>query len=132
MPIFIKFDGIDGDAQSPLGPGYFNVTSYEFSGQRSTAGRGAGAGKVQFQDFHFSRGASKASPLLLDTLVKNKRVGFVEVLGFDPSGANFLKIKLTDILVTGYAQGGADGSGPPSEDLSLNFLKLTLEIVEPN
>ena len=84
---------------SSLPPDSFFDITYNMS----PAGGGGATGKVQFQDFHFTRTFDAATPKLLEHIASSKP-GF-ENSFFDITydlEAQFYKVKFNDLLVTSY------------------------------
>src|SRR5262249_36296849 len=94
------------------------------------AGGGGGAGKVSAQDFHFVMKLNKASPKLFLACATGKHVPKA-VLTCRKAGESqqpYLKLTLTDILVSSYQTGGsAHGDPVPTDQVSLNFAKINVE-----
>src|SRR5438445_5669721 len=64
---FLKIDGIDGESQDHKHKGEIHLESWswgESNGGSAAHSGGAGAGKVNMQDFHFVMQINKASPKL--------------------------------------------------------------------
>jgi type VI secretion system secreted protein Hcp len=129
---FLKIDGIPGESLDRQHKDEIEIESFSW-GLSNTgsigSGGGAGAGKAVLQDFHFTSKLSKASPLLLkacatgqhlkEALLTVRRGG-----GEGRGGNEYLKIKLSDILVSSLAPAGEATDEFPSESFSLNFLKI--------
>src|SRR5215510_5448176 len=69
-PIFMKYDGVDGESSSTNHPNAIEIESFSWGATNTAAGAhgaggGGGAGKVQFHDLHFTAKISKATPQLL-------------------------------------------------------------------
>ena len=130
---FLKIDGIPGESLDRQHKDEIEIESFSWglsnTGSIGSGGGGAGAGKAVLQDFHFTSKLSKASPLLLkacatgqhlkEALLTVRRGG-----GEGRGGNEYLKIKLSDILVSSLAPGGEATDEFPSESFSLNFLKI--------
>jgi type VI secretion system secreted protein Hcp len=116
--IFLKLDGIDGESADKQHAKEIDVLSYS-DGLSQTAATpvgsgGASAGRPTFMSVHFRKAIDKASvPLLLacaagqhvkDALFTFRRTG---------TGAEFYKVKLTDVLVTAVAQVAGTGEQYP-------------------
>jgi type VI secretion system secreted protein Hcp len=128
---FLKIDGIEGESTDAAHKGEIDVESWSWgvtnTGSSSGGGGGGGAGKASFQDFHFVTKISKASPKLFlaaATGSHHKQVGLSGVRGAGKGkGVDFLKVKLTDVLVSGFQQ--SDGPADvPADQFSLNFAKI--------
>jgi type VI secretion system secreted protein Hcp len=126
---FLKLDGVPGDSTDAKHKGEIQLLSFAWgasnSGTASSTG-GAGAGKVSFSDFTFTAKTSQASPLLMLNTATGKRLktGLITVARKNRGGQEFIKIELTDVLVTSYQQGAGNGS-VPLDSASLAFSKIT-------
>ena len=87
---FLKIDGIDGESVDSKHAGAIEPLSFSWglsqAGSFATGG-GAGAGKVQFQDFHFTSNTSKASPKLMLACASGAGQGQERVTSAAPSSA---------------------------------------------
>jgi type VI secretion system secreted protein Hcp len=95
----------------------------------ASSGSGGGAGKAVSQDFHFAAPVSKASPNLMLACATGRHFPLATLTCRKAGGTSqveFLKIKLSDVLVSSYQTGGAaEGEAPVPEDaFSLNFVKI--------
>lgn len=128
---FLKIDGIEGESSDKTHKGEIEIESFSWGAANTgtgSVGGGAGAGKVSFQDFHFTMPISKASPALMQACATGKHFPTATLTCRKAGGSQveFLKIKLADILVSSYANGGADIKQDelPVDQLSLNFVKI--------
>ena len=128
---FLKLDGIKGESQDSKHKDEIEIESFSWGVTQSGTlafGGGGGAGKAQFQDFHFTNKVSKASPQLFIKCVTGEhiKVGTLSVrkAGGDRAGIDFYKITLSDVLVSSYQSGGNAGGDIPADQFSLNFAKV--------
>lgn len=131
----LEIDGIKGESSDSKHKDAIEIESFSWGATRKGAsavrGGGAGAGKVSFQDFHFTKAIDRSSPLLLRAAATGqhikKAVLFVRKAGKEQQ--EYLVIKLTDILVSSYQTSPqAPGSGQgPVEDVKLDFAKVEYE-----
>jgi type VI secretion system secreted protein Hcp len=127
---FLKLDGIMGESTDATHKGEIDVQSWSWGVSHAgspSAGGGGGAGKASFQDFHFVARISKASPRLFlacatGTHIKQANLTGVRDVG-KGKGADFLKFKLHDVMVTNVQHGDTEGD-LPSEQFSLNYAKV--------
>jgi type VI secretion system secreted protein Hcp len=129
---FLKIEGIEGDSTDKDHKGEIEILSFswgETNASPSNRGGGGGAGKVSMQDFHFTMQVSKASPNLMLACATGRH--FQEAtLTARKAGQRqqeFLKIKLSDVLVSSYQTDGNtnDKEAPlPTDQISLNFVKI--------
>ena len=130
---FLKIDGIDGESTDSKHKGEIELASFSWGvSQSGQAGRGGGrgAGKVQFQDFHFVARTTKASPKLFlacasgqhmkSALLTCRRAGRARL--------EFIKYKLSEVLVSSFVSGGSTPE-EPLDQVSLNFVKVEMEYV---
>jgi type VI secretion system secreted protein Hcp len=128
---FLKIDGIDGESTDVSHKDEIDVMSWSWgltqTGGGVGSGGGGGAGRAAFQDFHFVARISKASPMLFlacatGTHHKSAALSGVRSAGKDKS-AEFLKYKLSDVVVTSDQHSGSE-AGVPVEQFSLNYSKI--------
>ena len=93
-----------------------------------TSGGGAGAGKVQVQDFQFTTRVSKASPGLFLACATGQHMKEAKLAAVKAGAMQqeFLTWTFSDVLVSGYQTGGASGD-LVVDQVSLNFAKLKVE-----
>lgn len=132
VDMFLKLDGIKGESKADGHKDEIDVLSYSWGlTQTGTMafGGGAGAGKVQFQDFHFTKKTDKSSPLLFLGCATGEHIksGIITVRkagAEQKSDADFLKITLSDCLVSSYQNSGSSGGDVPTDSFSLNYAKI--------
>jgi type VI secretion system secreted protein Hcp len=134
---FLKIEGIPGESRDSKHKDEIEVLSFSFGATSSGslgAGGGGGAGKVNFQDFHFVHRLDKASPNLLLACANGKHYKEA-VLTLRKAGKGqleYLKIKLTEVLVSSYQLGGSaeGGESVPMGEFSLAFGRIRLDYSE--
>ena len=125
---FLKIDGIDGESNDKFHKGEIEISSFSWGVTQTGSigsGGGGGAGKASFQDLHFASSISKASPLLAKNCATGEHIKEATLTvrkGGGDKGFEFMKIKLNDVLVSSYQNGGAGDL--PSDQFSLNFVKI--------
>lgn len=125
---FLKADGIDGESTNDRHRGEIEIESFSWgatqSGTEATGG-GGGAGKVSFQDLHFTMKTSKASPKLMLACATGEHIKQVVLTGevSGKKGQKFLEIRMEDVLVSSFQQGGS-ADNYPTESVSMNFSKM--------
>src|SRR3989339_365348 len=119
--VFIEIDGVQG---SSTHVNAMDILSWSFgaSNPTSVGSGGAGAGKVSMQDFHFTKRIDKASPMLYSSLAKGEHIKNA-VLHVRRGNTDYLKIELSDVLISSYELSGSGGD-MPTESVSLNFAKI--------
>lgn len=128
---FLKIEGIEGDSTDRNHKGEIEILSWSWGETNASAntGGGGGAGKVSMQDFHFTMQVSKASPNLMLACATGKHFREATLTARKAGGQqqDFLKIKLSDVLVSSYQTEGNtnDKDVPlPVDQISLKFTKI--------
>ena len=95
-------------------------------------GGGMGSGKANVQDISLTKYIDKCSPDLMlkcasgthyaDALLTCRKAG--------DKPLEYLKITMTDVLISSVSTGGSGGEDRLTENLSLNFAKVKVEYVE--
>ena len=133
---FLKLDGIPGESADSKHKGEIDVMSYSFGATQTGSfayGGGGGAGKVQFQDFHFVMKMSKATPKLFLACANGEHLksAILTVRKAGKEAQEFYNVKFTDILVSSYTTGASGGGDEvPTEQISFNFTKMEMEYKE--
>ena len=92
-------------------------------------GKGGGAGKANFQDLSFTKYVDAASNALMVALAKGTHLPAC-VLLTRKAGAgqvNYVKITMNEVIVTSVSCGGSGGEDRFTENVTLNFAKVTYE-----
>jgi len=129
---FLKIsNGIDGESKDSKHTNEIEVDSFSWgvsqSGTAGKTGTGQGAGKASFQDMHFTTRLNKASPKLKLACATGQHIDEATLVARKAGGQQeeYLKIKLTGVLVSSYQQGGsAGGDVVPTDQFSLNYAKI--------
>jgi type VI secretion system secreted protein Hcp len=133
VDMFLKLDGIDGESQDAKHKGEIEIESFSWgaSNAGSAAHGGAGAGKVSMQDFHFVTPTSKASPKLFLSCASGVHIkdAILTVRGAGDKPLEFLKVTMSDVLVSSWQQAGSAGDEIPQDQISINFSKIEIAYV---
>jgi type VI secretion system secreted protein Hcp len=130
---FLKIDGIKGESQDKTHKDEIQLNSFTWGAANmgtSATGGGAGAGRVQFHDFHFVMGVNKASPKLMLACANGEHIRSA-ILTCRKAGKEqqeYLKYTFTDLLISKFFTGGTEVM--PTEEISFNFSKVELEYKE--
>jgi type VI secretion system secreted protein Hcp len=128
VDMFLKLDGISGDSTDPNHKDEIEIESFSWGVSNSSrvgAGAGGGAGKVAFQDFHFTAPSSSATPKLLQACAAGQHIrsATLTVRKAGQSASEFLKYELTDVLVSGFSD-ACMTDAEPEDTFTLNFAKF--------
>ena len=133
--IFLKIDGIDGESKDDKHKNEIELLAWSWAEtQTGSAARGGGmgSGKVEMHDIAFTKHVDKATPKLISACAKGDHIPKANLAMRKAGGEQkeYLKIELDDVMVSSYATSGANGGEIPTENISLNFGKITVEYFE--
>jgi type VI secretion system secreted protein Hcp len=132
VDMFIKIGDIKGESKDHKHKDEIDVLSWSWgmsqSGNTHTGG-GSGAGKVNVQDLSLTKYVDKASADLMLACCNGKHYPdatlVVRKAGENP--VEYLKVKLTNLIVTSHSTGGSGGEDRLTENVTLNFEKVDVE-----
>jgi type VI secretion system secreted protein Hcp len=134
VDMFIKIDSIDGEAQDSKHKKEIDVISWSWGVSNvgsAHAGGGAGAGKVNVQDLSFTKWVDSSTPKLTLACCAGKHfkdaVLVVRKAGDKP--VEYLKIKMETVLISAVSTGGSESEEKLTENITLNFSKVSLDYV---
>lgn len=134
VDMFLMLDGIKGESKDSKHKDEIHIESFSWGMSQTGAmgvGGGGGAGKVAVHDISVTKFVDKSSAPLMLHVCNGKHIpkGLVTVRKAGDKPLEYMKIKLTDILVSGIQLAG-HGSDQLSENLTLNFAKFHVEYQE--
>ena len=128
---FLEIDGIKGESADKAHKDTIDILSFSFGVTNSGGGgtgAGGGAGKASFSSFKFNKLYDASSPPLFSATATGKHIESATFAfrrnGGDPG--DFLTVKLTDVVVSGYQQGGTK-EPPLLEGVELDASKIAIE-----
>jgi type VI secretion system secreted protein Hcp len=131
---FLKIDGIEGESRDDRHKDEIDIESFSWGETQSgtfAGGGGGGAGKVSMQDFHFTMRLNKASLALFLACAQGDHIknAMLTCRKAGRERQEFMKVKMSDILVSSFQIGEAGGV-VPTDQISLNFAKIEVEYKE--
>jgi type VI secretion system secreted protein Hcp len=132
---FLKIDGIEGESMDDKHKNEIDIQSWSWGetnvGDAAFRG-GLGAGKVSMQDFHFTMKVNKATPKLMQACASGEHIkkGILTCRKSGKQQQEFLKVTLSDFIVSSYQSGGSASDVIPTDQISLNFSKIEFEYKE--
>ena len=133
VDMYIKIDGVKGESQDSKHKDEIDLLAWSWGASNSGSahsGGGGGSGKANIQDISLTKYVDKASPLLLGKCCQGDHIKEA-VLTVRKSGGKdpveYIKLTLSDILISSLSTGGSGGADRLTENVSLNFAKFKLE-----
>lgn len=132
MDMFIKIGDIKGESKDSKHKEKIDVLAWSWGLSNSgnaQVGGGAGAGKVNVQDLSITKYVDSASsPLLLAASNgKHYKEALLIVRKAGEKPLEYLKIKMEEVLITSVSTGGSGGEDRLTENVSLNFAKVSVD-----
>lgn len=132
MPIYMKIEGVDGDVSTAGHEKWIEIQSWSWGATQLTGhggGGGGGAGKVSLSDFSIVKSLDKASPKLFLACCNGKHFSSVKIECTRDSNdreQTYLRYELKEVMVSSWQTSASDGSGVPTENVSLNYAEVSM------
>jgi type VI secretion system secreted protein Hcp len=126
---FLKLNGIKGGSNDAKHKDEIDVDGFGWGVAQTAAaaaGTGAGAGKAQFEDLSITTRTSVASPALFLACASGQHIKDAVFTARHAGGSEFLRIALTDVVVTGYEIDGTELE-PPMDTITFSFARVEIE-----
>lgn len=133
--IYLKFDGIDGDSEDKLNPKWIEIDNLQMSfsmpvtSERSAQGS-ATSGKVEVSPISFAKTMDTASLDLIKRAWTGCHTPKVEIRFYRAHGDGrtcYMRVELTDVVISAVGVAGMDGSGLPGENYYLDYGSIMVE-----
>lgn len=127
---FLKLTNIPGESADAKHKDEIDIESFSWglSNAGTVLGGGGSTGRASFTDFSFTAGSSKASPLLFEYCAIGKHIQDATLTlrgaGEEGQAEEFYVVKLQDVLVTLYTQGGAAEGDHPMDEFALRYQEI--------
>jgi len=132
VDMFLKCTDLPGESVDKAYAGSIDVLAWSWGMSQSGtthAGPGAGAGKVNVQDISITKYVDKSSPKIQLFCCNGKHVPtallVVRKAGTKP--LEYIKITMSDIIISSVSTGGSGGEDRLTENVSLNFATVKFE-----
>lgn len=130
-PIYIKFDGVDGESQDRDHKDWIELLSFsqgQYLSVSSGAPGGAAVGRLVFEEFALKKTLDKSSPKLAEACCKGTVFPNVQLHLARPSSggtqATYYTYEMKNVIVTSYHIDGSTQEPVPTESVSLNFEEI--------
>lgn len=134
MDMFISVGDIKGESVDKKHAGKIDVLAWSWGMSNSGTthqGGGGGAGKCNVQDISFTKYVDASSHALLLACSNGAHYPTANLIVRKAGGKGvpieYIKIEMTEVLVTSVSTGGSGGEDRLTENVSLNFAKVKFE-----
>jgi type VI secretion system secreted protein Hcp len=132
VDMFIKIGDIKGESMDSKHKGEIDVLSWSWGMSQSGnahVGGGAGAGKVNVQDLTLTKYVDSCTPLLMLKVCNGKHYpeALLTVRKAGENPVEYLKIKLSEVLISSLTTGGSGSEDRLTENITLNFAKVDVK-----
>ena len=129
VDILIKIEGVDGESVIQDHEDEIDVLAWSWGMSQSGSmhvGGGGGSGKVNIQDVSLTKYVDKASPSLMRACCNGEHLteATLTIRKAGKDALDYLKIKMSPVLVTSLDTGGSGGEDRLTENVTLNFAKV--------
>ena len=129
---FMKIEGVKGEAQDKDHKDEMDVLAWSWGASQSGTthiGGGSGAGKVNVQDFSFTKYVDKASPVLTKFCCNGEHIKEAKLTVRKAGGhqLEYVIITMTDLIISSVSHGGSESDERLTENVTLNFAKVLYE-----
>ena len=138
VDMFLKLDGVKGESKDKAHTQDIDILSWSWGMSNSGSahqGSGAGSGKVNVQDVSVTKYIDSSSPKLMLSCCDGNHFESA-VLTVRKAGGEkpveYVTIKMQEVLITSVSTGGSGGDDRLTENVGLNFAKVTVEYVPQN
>jgi type VI secretion system secreted protein Hcp len=135
VDMFLKMDPLKGESKDHKHKESIDVLAWSWGMSQSGTthmGGGGGAGKVNVQDLSFTKYVDKSSPDLMLACCKGThfKEATLTVRKAGDKPLEYLKIKMTEVLISSLSTGGSGGEDRLTENVTLNFAKVNVDYEE--
>lgn len=129
VDMFLKLKGIDGESKDKKHGKEIDILSWSFGMSNAGYGHvggGSGAGKVNVNDISVIKYVDKSSPNLMQYCCKGSHIdeGLITVRKAGGEPVEYVKIKLTEVLITSVQCSAHNTEDRLTESVTLNFSKF--------
>jgi type VI secretion system secreted protein Hcp len=135
---FLKIEGVEGESEDEAHKGEIEVAAFSIAASQvgsGGSGTGSGTGKVKFDDLVLTARVNKASPIIMLACSTGKHFPKAVLVARKAGEGQleYLKITMTDVLVSGYQmQDQGEGDPVPLDVFTLNFAEIDVEYKPQN
>ncbi|WP_295527059.1 type VI secretion system tube protein Hcp [uncultured Pseudacidovorax sp.] len=133
IDMFIKIGDLTGESVDKVHKGKIDVLAWSWGLSQSGTthmGGGGGSGKVSVQDLSITKYVDASSPSLFKTCCNGTHHKDAQLIVRKAGGkgpVEYIKITMTEVLITAVSTGGSGGEDRLTENVTLNFAKVKVE-----
>ena len=130
VDMFLELEGIEGESVDSVHAGKIDVLAWSWGLSQSGTthmGGGGGAGKVSVQDLSITKYVDKSSPNLFMHCCDGTHIPKASLIvrKAGKTALEYIKVNMEEIIVTSLSTGGSGGEDRLTENVVLNFAKVT-------
>jgi type VI secretion system secreted protein Hcp len=134
IDMFLKLDGVTGEAKDKVHGKEIDLLSWTWGMANEGSahnGGGAGTGKVNVQDVSLTKFIDSSSPKLMLACCKGTHFenALITVRKAGEKPLEYVKVKMEKVFITNVNTGGSDNSDRLTENLILNFGKVSVDYI---
>ncbi len=119
--MYLTFPGVTGPSTAAGHAGDIELRSFKFAMRSSTRPAGTISGQPVFDGVHITKLTDQTSGPLMRALTRGTRIPKLTISLREPGArADFQRFEMTDVVVTGFAQGGK-AEPAALENIDLDF-----------
>jgi type VI secretion system secreted protein Hcp len=135
--IFLKINGIDGESMDADHKNEIEVLHWQWQILQESnmhMGSGGGSGKATVKDLSFTHYVDRSSPNLMKFCLTGKHIPESKLVVRKAGGSplEYLKITMTDVVITNVQPAGSSSEERVTEQVSMSFAKVKQEYTVQN
>jgi type VI secretion system secreted protein Hcp len=130
IDMFLKIGDINGESRDRSHKDWVDVLAWSWGMSNSGSAQlpgGAGGGKANVQDLSYTSYLDASSTPLMNAVATGRHLDTAMLSVRGSTSVEFLKITLTEVLVTSLSTGGSGGEDRLTQNVTLNFAKVKVE-----
>ena len=135
VDMFLKLEGLEGESRDAKHKNEFDILAWSWGMSNSGSahvGGGAGAGKCNVQDLSVTKWTDKGTPDMQLACCNGKHFdkATLTVRKAGETPVEYLIITMEEVMITSISAGGSGGEDRLTENVTLNFAKVTVNYQE--
>jgi type VI secretion system secreted protein Hcp len=130
IDMFLKVDDVRGESLDPAHKSWVDVLAWSWGISNSGTthqGGGTGAGQANFQDLSYTSYIDASTTPFMKAVATGQHFTTAQLSVRGSTSVEFLKITMSEVLVTSLSTGGSGGEDRLTQNVTLNFAKVKVE-----